>query len=101
MKKIIILIFGITFTISAIASNEIKKSEKNNVFKPEKIKLTKSQTKETFDPELCGELNMYFGECPDGSTYYAGATLEIYDCGNDNTLDFFVDSGYSEEEGCD
>ena len=91
MKKIIItLVLGFIVSMQSFASNSI------NIF-----------TKNSKLPDVClnAEVTVYFGECSDGSSYYAGCDVIVGlgDC-EEGTVDILLgygsDGGFTEEEGC-
>ena len=91
------------FTNTVFASNEIKSGTYHTLL-VEKSKPTETLFKKKLDPDYSVCASFYFGNCPDGSEYYAGAIVFIIeggDCETGNIVGGFIDNGYSLEEGCD
>lgn len=86
MKKLLItLALGFIVSMQSFASHSILNEDKINL-KSDCIDI---------------ELESYTGECPDGSTYYAGSFIIITECGNpQSVVGWGFDYGDSYEDAC-
>jgi hypothetical protein len=92
MKKIVItLVLGFAVSIQSFASNNIINNSKTQIDSNDCKKL------DCYDVEI----ESYFGECPDGSEYYAGSLIVVTECDSPgNVLGFGFDYGSSYEDAC-
>jgi predicted nucleic acid binding AN1-type Zn finger protein len=75
-----LLMLGFTLSIGAYASNEVKKENAKLIIKQNSKTAYKAQTKLNW-PELCVEVTVFIGECPDGTSYFAGSFAVLGTCG--------------------
>lgn len=86
MKKIIItLTLGFICSLQIFASNSILNDDKSNL-QADCISI---------------EVEVYFSDCPDGSTYYSGCDVLFTDCWDEDViLGWYIDDGPTYEEAC-
>jgi hypothetical protein len=96
-KNLMLLMLGLAFSFGSFANNEVKKENEKLTIKTIFKKTIKVEQK--LFTEYCVNVTVYWGDCPDGSSYIAGFSAVLGTCSSNGSGEVATVLAYGFAEG--